>query len=238
MTIHSQADLKLPGKQRELIEAVAKTGKPVVLVLENGRAVDLQVESGICEAILLAWFGGETGAKAIAETLVGLNNPAGRLPVSFPQDSYRIPCYYTVLPNNTEVMFEGSRRPRYEFGFGLSYTSFEYSNLKIEKLTELDYKVSVNVKNTGEVKGDEVVQLYVNDKVSSIITPLKELKGFERITLETGETKTVEFKLDFDSFKLLDRHFEWVVEDGEFEILVGASSEDIRLKDTITIAVK
>ena len=232
---HDRADLKLAGKQRELIEAVAKTGKPVVLVLENGRAVDLSVESGICDAILIAWFGGETGARAIAETLVGINNPAGRLPVSFPQDSYRIPCYYTVLPNNTEVMFEGSRRARYEFGFGLSYTEFEYSNLKIEKLTELDYKVLVNVKNIGEVMGDEVVQLYVNDKVSSIITPLKELKGFERITLEAGEEKTVEFTLGFDSFKLLNRDFAWVVENGEFEILVGASSNDIRLSETIKI---
>ncbi|MBR6551978.1 MAG: fibronectin type III-like domain-contianing protein, partial [Clostridia bacterium] len=101
-----------------------------------------------------------------------------------------------------------------------------------------DYIVSVDVKNTGKVKGDEVVELYINDKVSSIITPLKELKGFERITLEVGETKTVEFKLDFDSFKLLNRHFEWVVENGEFEILVGASSNDIRLKETIEINIK
>lgn len=207
----------------------------MVLVLENGRAVDLSVENGICDAILIAWFGGETGAKAIAETLVGKNNPAGRLPVSFPQDSHRIPCYYTVLPNNTEVMFEGSRRPRYEFGFGLSYTEFEYSDLKITKHSELGYTVTLKVKNVGEVKGDEVVQLYVNDKVSSIITPLKELKGFERISLEAGEEKTVEFTLGFDSFKLLNKDFEWVVENGEFEILVGASSNDIRLRETITV---
>ncbi|MBR2876333.1 MAG: glycoside hydrolase family 3 C-terminal domain-containing protein, partial [Clostridia bacterium] len=232
---HDRADLKLPGKQRELIVEVAKTGKPVVLVLENGRAVDLSVESGICDAILLAWFGGETGAKAIAETLVGENNPAGRLPVSFPQDSHRIPCYYTVLPNNTEVMFEGSRRARYEFGFGLSYTQFEYSDLKIEKQGKYDYKVSLTVKNTGSKKGDEVVQLYINDKVSSVITPLKELKGFKRITLDANEAATVLFSLDFDSFKLLNKSFEWVVEDGEFEILAGASSNDIRLSETITI---
>jgi beta-glucosidase len=135
-------------------------------------------------------------------------------------------------------MFEGSRRPRYEFGFGLSYTEFKYSNLKIEKQSELDYIVSVDIKNIGKVKGDEVVELYINDKVSSIITPLKELKGFERITLEAGETKIVSFKLDFDSFKLLNRHYEWVVENGEFEILVGASSNDIKLKETIEINIK
>lgn len=232
---HDRADLKLAGKQRELILRVAETGKPVILVLENGRSVDLSAESGAVDAIMLAWFGGETGAKAIAETLVGLNNPAGRLPVSFPADSNRIPCYYTVLPNNTEVMFEGSRRARYPFGFGLSYTSFEYRDLSVEKKGEYDYKVSAKIKNIGKIKGDEVVQLYVNDKVSSVITPLKELKGFERISLEAGEERTVEFNLDFDSFKLLNKDFQWVVENGEFEILVGASSEDIRLKETIRI---
>ena len=232
---HDRADLKLAGQQRELIERVAATGTPVVLVLENGRVVDLSVESNITSAIVVAWFGGETGARAIVETLVGENNPAGRLPVSFPQDSNRIPCYYTVLPNNTEVMFEGSRRAKYPFGFGLSYTTFEYSDMVVEKTGGIDFTVSVNVKNTGAVKGDDVVQLYVNDKVSSVITPLKELKGFERITLEAGESKRVEFKLNFDSFKLLNKNFEWIVENGEFEIMIGASSEDIRLSETIRI---
>lgn len=232
---HDRADLKLPGKQRELIERVAATGTPVVLVLENGRAVDLSIESNISSAIMLAWFGGETGAKAIVETLVGENNPAGRLPVSFPQDSNRIPCYYTVLPNNTEVMFEGNRRAKYPFGFGLSYTSFKYSDMIINITGDIEYTVSVNIKNIGDVKGDEVVQLYVNDKVSSVITPLKELKGFERISLDVGEEKTVIFNLNFDSFKLLNKRLEWVVENGEFEILIGASSEDIRLSQTIRI---
>ncbi len=232
---HDRADLRLAGKQRELIERVAATGTPVVLVLENGRVVDLSVESNISDAIMLAWFGGETGAKAIVETLVGDNNPAGRLPVSFPQDSNRIPCYYTLLPNNTEVMFEGNRRAKYPFGFGLSYTTFEYSDLVVDKTGEYDYIVKVTVKNTGSVKGDEVVQLYVNDLVSSVITPLKELKGFERITLEAGQSETVEFKLTFDSFKLLNKNFEWVVENGEFNIMVGASSEDIKLSEIIKI---
>ncbi len=232
---HDRADMRLPGKQRELIERVAATGTPVVLVLENGRSVDLSVESDICSAIMLAYFGGESGAKAITESLVGLNNPAGRLPVSFPADSNRIPCYYTVLPNNTEVMFEGNRRAKYPFGFGLSYTQFEYSDLVVSKKSELDYTVNVKVKNIGCVDGDEVVQLYIDDVVSSVITPLKELKGFERITLKAGECKTVEFSLDFDSFKLLNKNYEWVVENGEFNIMVGASSEDIRLSQIINI---
>ncbi len=232
---HDRADLKLAGKQRELILRVAGTGKPVVVVLENGRSVDLSAESSVSSAIMLAWFGGETGARAIAETLVGINNPAGRLPVSFPADSNRIPCYYTLLPNNTEVMFEGSRRAMYPFGFGLSYTEFEYSSLNITKTGDTDYTVTVDVRNIGKVKGDEVVQLYVDDMVSSVITPLKELKGFERISLEPDETKTVEFTLDFDSFKLLNKNYEWVVEKGGFNIMVGASSEDIRLSEVISI---
>ena len=232
---HDRADLKLAGKQRELIEKVAATGTPVILVLENGRSVDLSVESGITSAILLSYFGGETGAKAIVETLVGENNPAGRLPVSLPADSNRIPCYYTVLPNNTEVMFEGNRRAAYPFGFGLSYTEFEYSDFSVVKNGDIDYKATVTVKNAGKYKGDEVVQLYVNDMVSSVITPFKELKGFERITLEAGESKTVEFTLGFDSFKLLDKKYEWVVEKGDFEIMVGSSSQDIKASEIIKI---
>ncbi len=234
---HDRADMRLPGKQKELIAKVAETGTPVILVLENGRSVDLSAECETCSAIMLAYFGGEPGAKAIAETLIGKNNPAGRLPVSFPADSYRIPCYYTLLPNNTEVMFEGNRRARYPFGFGLSYTAFEYSNFRISKKADTDYgyTVKTDVKNIGEVEGDEVVQLYIDDMVSSVITPLKELKGFERISLLPGETKTVEFNLDFNSFKLLNRNYEWVVEEGDFNIMVGASSEDIRLSEIIKL---
>ena len=232
---HDRSDLKLPGKQRELILEVAKTGKPLILVFENGRAIDLTEEVKVSNAILVSWFGGEFGAKAIVETLLGENNPAGRVPVSFPADSNRIPCYYSILPNHTEMMFEGERGPRYAFGYGLSYTEFEYSNLKIEKQGRTDYTVTFDVKNIGKVVGDEVTQLYINDVVSSVVTPLKLLKGFERISLKVGETKTVEFKLDFESFRLLNKDLEWVVEDGEFEIMVGSASSDIRLKEKIEI---
>ncbi len=232
---HDRSDLRLPGRQRELILELAKTGKPLIIVLENGRSVDLSEECKVADAILLAWFGGEFGAKAIVETLLGKNNPAGRLPVSFPADSYRIPCYYSRLPNFFDNMFEGDRAARYPFGFGLSYTKFEYSNLVIEKTGETDFTVKADVKNIGDVDGDEVVQLYVNDVVSSVVTPLELLQGFERVSLKAGETATVEFKLDFDSFKLLNKDFEWVVENGDFEIMVGAASNDIRLKETINI---
>lgn len=232
---NDRSSLVLPGKQRELILEVAKTGKPLIIILENGRAVDLTEEIKVANAILVSWFGGEFGAKAIAETLLGENNPAGRVPVSFPADSNRIPCYYSILPNHTEMMFEGDRGARYPFGYGLSYTEFEYSNLVVTKTGRNDFTVKADVKNIGKVDGDEVVQLYINDVVSSVVTPLKLLKGFERISLTAGETKTVEFKLDFDSFKLLNKKYEWVVEDGEFEIMVAAASNDVRLSETITI---
>ena len=232
---HDRSDLVLPGKQRELILEVAKTGKPLILVFENGRAIDLSKEVKACDAIVVSWFGGEFGAKAIVETLLGKNNPAGRLPVSFPADSNRIPCYYSILPNHTEMMFEGERGPRYPFGYGLSYTSFKYSNLKITKHGKTDYTVTADIKNIGDVGGDEVVQLYVNDVVSSVITPLKLLKGFRRVSLKAGETKTVTFELGFDAFRLLNKDMEWVVEDGDFEIMIGASSRDIRLCETIKI---
>ncbi len=232
---HDRSDLRLPGKQRELIIEVAKAGKPVILVFENGRSIDLSEEVKVSNAILLSWFGGEFGAKAIVDTLLGKNNPAGRLPVSFPADSNRIPCYYSILPNFFENMFEGERKARFSFGFGLSYTEFEYSNLNITKTGPTDFTVTADVKNIGKVDGDEVVQLYVNDVVSSIVTPLKLLQGFERISLKSGETKTVTFNLDFDSFKLLNKDYEWVVENGKFEIMVGASSDDIRLNETIEI---
>lgn len=232
---NDRSDLRLAGRQRELILELAKTGKPLVIVLENGRSIDLSEESKVANAILLSWFGGEFGAKAIVETLLGINNPAGRLPVSFPQDSNRIPCYYSSLPNYFENMFEGDRRAKYPFGFGLSYTKFEYSDLVIEKTGKTDFTVKATVKNIGDVDGDEVVQLYVNDVVSSVVTPLKLLQGFERISLRSGESKTVEFTLGYKAFRLLNKDYEWVVEDGDFEIMVGAASDDIRLKETITI---
>lgn len=232
---NDRSSLVLPGKQRQLIKAVAKTGKPLILVFENGRAIDLSEEIPLADAIVVSWFGGEFGAKAIVETLLGKNNPAGRVPVSFPQDSYRIPCYYSILPNYTDMMFEGERVAKYPFGYGLSYTTFRYSDLKITKNGRTDYTVTLKVKNTGKLQGDEVVQLYVNDLISSILTPQKLLKGFKRISLKPDEEKTVTFTLDFDSFRLLDRDFNWVVEKGDFEIMVGSASNDIRLKDTITI---
>ncbi len=222
--------LTLYGRQKELVERVASAGKRTVLVLEVGKPVELGAAEEALDAIVVPWFGGEMGAKAIADVLTGKVNPAGRLPVSFPRSVGVLPCYYSRLPGASAEYLEGRRDPLYSFGHGLSYTAFAYRDLKLERTGEpYGLRVSLTVQNTGERAGDEVVQLYVRDEESSIVTPAKLLKGFERITLVPGETKTVVFDLDFDAFMLMNKRYEWVVEPGEFTVMAGASSEDIRL---------
>ena len=232
---HDRSRLVLAGRQRELILKVAETGTPVVLVLENGKAVDLSEEAPVCKAMVVAGFGGEFGAKAIVKTLAGDINPAGRLTVSYPHHEGMIPCYYTRLPGGSCQYYEGPTDPKYPFGHGLSYTKFEYSDLTIKSLGDYRQEVTFTVKNVGDVAGDEVAQLYVNDPESSIVTPDKLLRKFKRISLEAGEAREITFILGFDDFKLLNRDWKWVVEPGDFEIMVGASSADIRLTETITI---
>ena len=232
---HDRSKLVLAGRQRELILKVAETGTPVVLVLENGKAVDLSEEAPVCKAIVVAGFGGEFGAKAIVKTLAGDINPAGRLTVSYPHHEGMIPCYYSRLPGGSCQYYEGPTDPKYPFGHGLSYTKFEYSDLSIKPLGAYRHEVTFTVKNVGERAGDEVTQLYVNDPVSSIVTPGKLLRKFKRISLEAGESKEISFTLGFDDFKLLGTDWQWKVEPGDFHIMVGASSADIRLKETITI---
>ena len=227
--------LVLAGRQRELILKVAETGTPVVLVLENGKAVDLSAEAPVCASIVVAGFGGEFGAKAIVKTLAGDVNPAGRLTVSYPHDEGMIPCYYSRQPGGSCDYLEGSRDPKYPFGFGLSYTKFAYSDLSIRPLGGYRFEAKFTVQNVGERAGDEVAQLYVNDPESSIVTPTKVLRKFKRVSLEAGESTEIIFELGFDDFKLLNRDWKWVVEPGEFEIMVGASSADIRLTETIEV---
>ena len=227
--------LVLAGRQRELILRVAETGTPVVLVLENGKAVDLSEETPVCRAIMVAGFGGEFGAKAIVEALAGDINPAGRLTVSYPRLEGMIPCYYSRLPGGSCDYLEGSTSPLYPFGYGLSYTSFAYSDLTVRELDRYGREVTLTVTNVGERDGDEVVQLYVNDVFSSVVTPPKQLRGFCRVSLAAGESKTITFTLGFDDFKLLGLDWQWKVEPGDFEILVGASSADIRLTATTRI---
>ncbi|MCL2089147.1 MAG: glycoside hydrolase family 3 C-terminal domain-containing protein [Oscillospiraceae bacterium] len=229
--------LTLNGRQGELIEKLSQLGKPLVLVLENGKPVDLSAENKICNAIMVAWFGGESGAVAIVDALLGDYNPAGRLPVSFPRSTGRIPCYYTMLPGGAESVLEGEKNALFPFGFGLSYTSFEYGNLNITKESgDYDYIVTVDVTNTGQRDGDEVVQLYVNDVESSVVTPPLELKGFKRVSIAAGETRTVKFSLGYDSFKLMNLNYQWTVEPGEFRIMIGSSSRNIQCEGTLAMA--
>lgn len=225
----------LPGKQRELIERLSELGKKLIVVLEVGKPVDLTVEEKISDAILVAWFGGELGAQAITETLFGKYNPAGRLNVSFPQNVGSIPCYYSMLPGGDQNYYEGPKKPRYPFGFGLSYTTFEYSDISAEKKGRYDVEVKVKVKNTGKIAGDEVIQLYIDDVDSSVVTPPLLLKGFERIHFEAGEEKEITFNLNEDSFSLIDIKYRKVVEPGKFRILIGASSDDIRLETSVEL---
>ena len=230
-----RCELTLNGRQRELIGRLAGLGKPLILVLENGKPLDLSFESGVCNAILMAFFGGETGAKAIAEALTGVFSPAGRLPLSLPRSSTRIPCYYSMLPGGAEDFLEGPKNALFPFGFGLSYTEFTYSGLEIRKDGPCDVTVSCRVKNIGAADSDEVVQLYLDDVESSVVTPPLLLKGFRRVHLKAGEETAVTFRLDRDSFKLMDIRYQWTVEPGAFRILIGASSRDIRLEGSVTL---
>ena len=235
-----RCELTLAGKQRELIQKLSQLGKPLVLVLENGKSVDLSIEEGCCGAILAAWFGGEFGAQAIAEALLGILNPAGRLPVSFPQSSTRLPCYYSMLPGGDLNFMEGTKLARYPFGHGLSYTSFSYSGLKAELISRdpLRVSVSVTVRNTGNRDGEEVAQIYVDDVDSSVATPPLLLKDFQRVFLKAGEEKTLDFELDEKAFRLMGLDYRWTVEPGEFRILAGASSRDIRCETQIVLSAE
>ncbi|MCL6458101.1 MAG: glycoside hydrolase family 3 C-terminal domain-containing protein [Gorillibacterium sp.] len=231
-----RSDLRLYGRQKELVERICALGKRTILVLENGKPVDLSYESEHCDAIVVAWFGGEFGAKAIVDVLFGDVSPSGKLPISFPRSVGHLPCYYSMLPGGSSDYLEGTRNALFSFGHGLSYTTFTYSNLCVEELDErYAYCVRFDVANSGAVHADEVTQLYIRDVQSSIVTPLKLLQGFKRISLAPGQTQTVEMLLDFDSFKLLNKKFQWVVEPGEFVIMTGSSSVDIRLEQNLII---
>jgi beta-glucosidase-like glycosyl hydrolase len=230
-----RCELTLNGRQRELIQKLSELQKPLILVLENGKQLELSLENEVCNGILMTWFGGEAGAKAIVDALLGTFSPAGRLPLSLPRSSTRIPCYYSMLPGGHEEFLEGPKDALFPFGYGLSYTSFTYSDLKLNRIGTFDVAVSFTVTNTGKMDSDEVVQLYLDDVDSSVVTPPMLLKRFERIHLKAGESRTVKFTLDYDAFKLMDIHYRWTVEPGIFRILVGAGSRDIRLEGTVTL---
>ena len=243
----SRTGLDLPGRQQQLLEALHATGKPVVLVLINGQPLTINWADRNIPSILEAWFPGQLGGEAIAQTLFGDYNPGGRLSVTFPRSIGQIEFNFPFKPGSQDGQYfegpNGSGRTRvngalYPFGYGLSYTTFAYSNLSVKQETPYSQSpvtVTVDVTNTGKRAGDEVVQLYIRDKVSSVITYESVLRGFERISLQPGETKTVSFVLLPEDLQILDRHMEWTVEPGEFEVRIGASSNDIKLKETFVV---
>ncbi|WP_395049346.1 beta-glucosidase BglX [Flavobacterium sp.] len=240
----SQTNIDLPGLQKEFLAELKKLGKPIVLVLLNGRPLTLTWENENMDAILEAWWPGTRGGDAIAQTLFGANNPNGKLPMSFPRNVGQLPLYYnhknTGRPylglSDPEQKYKSQytdvgNSPLYPFGYGLSYTTFEYSNMKTssdkikfgEKL-----KISVDVKNAGNYDGQEIVQLYIWDLVGSVTRPVKELKGFEKIALKKGETKTVSFEISSEDLKFYNIDMKNVAEEGSFEVFVGENSNTDR----------
>ncbi len=260
-----RSSLTLLGKQEELISAVSaatkKTGKPLVVVYIQGRTLLMNQAAEKADALLTAWYPGEQGGKAVASLLFGDANPSGRLPVSIPRSEGQLPVYYS-LGKQREYM-DGTSAPLYPFGYGLSYTTFSYSGMKVEKLATGDgaaasgsqassvlmssdngllmdasqplAKVTLTVTNTGKRDGDEVVQLYVHDRAATVAQPQMQLRAFEKVSLKAGESKTVEFTLGFDELSLINADMKRVVERGEFDIMVGASSGDIRQRGTLSL---
>jgi beta-glucosidase len=227
-----RADLGLPGIQQELLKELTTLGKPIILVLVNGRPLALQWEKENISAIIEAWYPGEEGGNAIADVLFGDYNPGGKLPISFPKEVGQIPVYYNRKPLSFNQYITLDAQALFPFGHGLSYTRFEYSNLGIEpsKVKSLE-KVIIRcrVKNISNRAGDEVIQLYIHDLIASLVRPVKELKGFKRIYLEPSEERNITFTLFPDQLAFYDEHMRLIVEPGIFEILIGSSSEDIRL---------
>lgn len=240
---YSRSNLDLPGIQQELLIELKKTGKKLIVVLMNGRPLTIQWIKDNADAILETWFLGISSGDAIADVLFGKQVPSGKLTVTFPKSVGQIPLYYnyknTGRPYSeknryTSKYLDIDNEPLYPFGFGLSYTTFEYSNLKLDKKEikkDESLKVSVDVTNTGKYEGKEVVQLYIRDLVGSVTRPVKELKDFVKINLKPGETKKVEFTITPDKLKFYDINMNYVVEPGDFKVFVGTNSVDVKEAD-------
>jgi beta-glucosidase len=222
-----RSSLDLPGAQESLLEAVTAAGKPEVLVLENGRPLTIGWAKDHVPAILEAWYPGEFGGQAIAETLFGNNNPAGRLTVTFPRSTGQLPDFYNSDPSRVHQYVDGDGTPLFPFGFGLSYTTFRYDHLRVlppASSTGAPVEVSVDVTNSGTVAGDEVVQLYLRENTSSVETPSRSLEGFSRIHLNPGETRSVVFSVPQQQLAVWNAEGRWAVEPGKYTVWAGGSS--------------
>ena len=239
----SRSNIGIPENQQQLLKAVYATGKPVVLVLMNGRPLTLEWEDAHIPAILETWFLGTEAGNAIADVLFGDYNPAGKITMTFPRNAGQIPIYYNhrstgrpLDPNNkyTSKYLDVSNEPLYPFGYGLSYTKFNYSALQIDKhelKASEQLHVSVNVSNTGNYDGEEVVQLYIRDKTGSVTRPVKELKGFKKIALKKGDSTNVSFTITTEDLKFYDKDMRWTYEPGGFTVFVGTNSRDAQGAD-------
>ena len=245
----SRSNIHLPGVQEELVKAVQATGKPVVVLINAGRPLVFNWTADAIPAIAYTWWLGSEAGNAIADVLFGDYNPSGKLPMTFPRDEGQIPVYYnhfnTGRPAPSETAFnyvsaytDLKNSPIFSFGHGLSYTTFEYSDLRLSKNKIKNTEaitVSLNVKNAGKVLGEEVVQLYLRDKVGSVVRPIIELKDFQKIQLNAGETKNIQFIIDKEKLSFYNAALQWITEPGDFEVMMGSSSSDIRLRTSFEL---
>jgi beta-glucosidase len=245
----SRSNINIPGVQEDLLKALLATGKPVVVLINAGRPLVFNYSADNATAILYTWWLGSEAGDAIADVLFGDYNPSAKLTITFPISVGQIPIYYSHFNTGRPAVSDSNRfynssyndisiYPRFEFGYGLSYTKFEYSNLKMNKkkmnLND-QIEVSVTITNTGKYDGEEIVQLYLRDVVGSIARPVKELKDFKKIKIEAGQSQTIKFIIDREKLSFFNQQLKWVAEPGEFDLMIGASSRDIRLKDTFEL---
>jgi beta-glucosidase len=245
----SRSNIHLPGVQEELVKAIQATGKPVVVMINAGRPLVFNWISEHVPTILYTWWLGSEAGNAIADVLFGDYNPSAKLPISFPRTEGQIPIYYSHFNTGRPALNDIDRfyrsayndlsiYPQYEFGYGLSYTSFTYSGLKLSaKTMQTSGKIMVNcsVTNSGKLAGEEVVQLYLRDKVAQPVRPVKELKDFKKIMLQPGETKVLQFVIDKEKLSFYNEKLQWITQPGQFELMIGSSSSDIRLKDVFDL---
>ena len=245
----SRSDIGIPESQRKLIQALAQTGKPLVLVVMSGRPLTLNMENEVATAMLQAWFPGQEAGNAIADVLFGAYNPSGKLTMSFPRNVGQIPVYYNhkntgrPQPEGPTQKFRSNyldveNDPLFPFGYGLSYTTFKYDHLTLSAVrmsSQQSIDVAFTLTNTGSYAGEEVVQLYLRDPVASVTRPVKELKDFQKVLLQPGESKQLHFTIDKEKLSFFNSQLQWVAEPGSFDVMIGASSADIRLKTKLEL---
>ena len=233
-----RATLDLLGKQMELLQALKTVGKPMIVIYIQGRPLNMNWVHENAEALLTAWYPGEEGGAAIADVLFGNYNPSGRLPISIPRSVGQIPVYYNKSNPQGHNYVELTAQPLYSFGYGLSYTQYEYKDIIVTQHAPFDVEVSFTLKNCGEYDGEEVAQLYLRDEVASVVQPVKQLKHFVKVFLKKGEEKQINFRLNNDDFSIINKDIKRCVEPGDFTLMVGSASDHIKLTKKITITSK